>query len=373
MKLDPKLEQLIDAYVDEVGINLPKRKRADIGAEIHSLVMDTLEDRSQNGDPDEEMVLGVLKEFGAPADVAGSYHPRNYVIGPNMYAPFWLTVRGALIFIVVIFLIGFGFSFMQNTPQSALDFLENLGTLLANFWDSALQAFAIIVLVFILLDRAIAERDWIGQLKAWDTFSQIPIFRELFDRTTAARDWDPAFLANTPKSERVKRGETIFEIAIIILFAILFNFYQHKVGVYGFQNSDPWFMPLLASTFNVYLPWWNLYWLLTLALNFVLLAQNRWTNLTRWAELTLLIFSGLIVYFMIVGPPVLGLNPEYLALIDVSASAAQLTENTLLPILTTVMRVLLVLHLIGKSIRVIIKFFRLLGKLPVLVWKRADG
>jgi len=373
MNLDPKSNQLIEAYIDEVGVNLPRKKRSDIVAEIHSLILDTLEDRSQGVDPDEEMVLDVLKEFGPPIDVAFSYHPHNYVIGPSMYAPFWSTVRGIFILVIVIFLIGFGVSLVQNPPPSGVVLLENLGALFSNFWNSAMQTFAIIVLVFILLERTIPDQDWVGQLKAREALGQAPFLRELFGRTPAAKNWDPAVFASTPKSERVKRGETIFEIAIIILVAILFNFYQHKVGAYGFYNGEPWFMPLLAPTFSVYLPWWNLYWLLTLILNFALLSHDRWTNLTRWVELGMLIFSGLIVYFMIIGPPVLGLNPEFLALAGKNSGALQLSQETLLPILSTVLRVFLVLHLIAKFVKGIIKFLRLLGKPPILVWKQADG
>ncbi len=373
MKLEPEYEQLINTYIDEVGFNLPRKKRADIATEMHSLILDALEDRSEGAEADEEMVLEVLREFGPPVDVAASYHRYNYVIGPSMYAPFWLTVRGALILTAVVFLIGFGVGFVQNAPQSVLVFLEDLGALFSNFWDSALQAFAIIVLVFILLERTIPDQDWVGQLKAWEALGQVPILRELLGRTTAPKSWDPTSLKTTPKSERVSRGETIFEVAIIILVAILFNFFSHRVGAFGFHNGQPWFIPLLASTFGTYLPWWNLYWLLIIALNFYLLALGRWTRLTRWAELGLLIFSGVIVYFMLVGPPILGLNPEYIAQADVSKNDIQLTKEIILPILITILDVFLVLHLIGKSIKLIIKLLRLLGKPQVLVWKQADG
>jgi len=367
---------LIDAYIDEVGVNLPKKKRADIVAEIRSLILDTLEDRSEGGEPDEGLVLDVLKEFGPPVDVAASYHRHNYVIGPSMYAPFWLTIRGAFSLIVVLFLIGFGVGFIQNTPQSLGGFIETLGSVLANFWDSALQAFAIIVLVFILLERTIPQQDWVGQLRAWGALSQVPFFREMLGRTTTSDttfSWDPASLKIVPKTERVSRGETIFEVAVIILVAILFNFFSHRVGAFGLHNGQPWFLPLLSATFGTYLPWWNLYWMLTIGLNFALLAQRHWTPLTRWAEIGLLIFSGIIVLYMLLGPPILGLNPDYLAQADVTANAIQLTEEILLPILQTILDIFLILHLIGKCIKLLVKLFRLLGKPPILNLKNANG
>lgn len=376
MKLESELGQLIEAYIDEVGVNLPKKKRADIAAEIRSLILDALEDRSEGVAPDEGLVLDILKEFGPPVDVAASYHRHNYVIGPSMYAPFWHTVRGAFMLIVVLFLIGFGVGLIQNSPQSLEIFIESLGGVLANFWDSALQAFAIIVLVFILLERTIPQQDWVGQLKAWGALNQIPFLREMFGRTTASEipiSWDPASLKSTPKAERVSRGETIFEVAVIILVAILFNFFAHRIGAFGLHNGQPWFIPLVSATFGTYLPWWNLYWMLTIGLNFVLLAQGNWTPLTRWTELGLLIFSGIIVLYMLLGPPILGLNPDYLAQADVTANAIQLTEEFLLPILQTILEVFLVLHLIGKCIKLLVKLFRLWGKPPILKLTNANG
>ena len=369
MKLEPELKQLIDAYIDEVGLNLPRRKRGDIAVEMHSLIMDALEDRAHGTDLDQDMVMDVLKEFGPPIDVAASYHPHNYVIGPRIFAPFWLTVRGSLVVLAVIFLAGFLISLMQISSTSALVYLEDIGSIFSNFLDSALQAFAVIVLVFIVLERTIPDQDWVGQVKAW---AQVPIIRELLGRTTAPRDWDPTKLKITPKSERISRGETIFEVAIIILVAILFNFFAHRVGAFGLHNGEPWFMPLLAPTFGTYLPWWNLYWLLTIGLNFVLLSQGHWTRTTRWAELGMLVFSGIIVYFMLIGPPILGLNPEYLTQVDVSTNAIQVTKEIILPVLTTILKVFLVLHLIGKGIKLFVKLFRLLGKPPVLTWKIAE-
>jgi hypothetical protein len=373
MNLTIECKQLIDGYIDEVCTNLPRKKRTDIAVEIRSLILDALEDRTQDNDLDEMLVLDVLRELGSPVEMAFSYYPHNYVIGPRMYAPFWLTVRGALIITGIIFLAGTLLGLYRAT-QSPLTILEILGNLLANFSTSALQTFAVIVLVFMVLERTIPDQDWTLQLKAWGTMARIPFFRNIFGRTTAAGTWDPTVLVTTPKSERVKRGEEIFGMAVLILLAILFNFFPHKVGSFGIiSDSGSWFTPLLAPTFGIYLPWWNLYWLLALGLSFVLLARGRWSNLLRWVELGMMVFSGILVYWMVIGPPVIGLTPEYLTLNNTSISAIRLAEETLIPILTTVFKVGLVLHLIFKVLQIFVKLIRLLGKPPILVWKPLDS
>lgn len=374
MNLSPDLKLMVDAYIDEVGLNLPKKMRADIAVEIHSLILDALEGRSleQGSDPDEAMLLAVLKEMGSPVQVATSYFPHNYVIGPRMYAPFWVTVRGSLIVLVIIFLLGFGVAYPQAF-QSPLTFLGALWDLVGDFWNSALQAFGVIVLVFIVLERTLPDPDWTQQLKAWGALASVPFFRELFGRTTSSGAWDPAALVAVPKSERVRRSSLVFETAIIILVIILFNFFPHKVGIYGIVNGQPWFVPTLAPTFAGYLPWWNIYWTLSLVMSFVLLAAGRWTRLTRGLELGLMVFSGAVVYWMLVGPPVLGLTPAYLALNDTSAGAIRLAEETLIPILTTLFEIGLVVHLIFKAGSVLLKLIRLIRPVSAPAWKPTDG
>lgn len=374
MNLPPDCKILVDGYIDEVCVNLPRKKRADIAVEIHSLILDALEARCQDLGvvPDEEMILSILQDFGSPIEMAGNYYPHNYVIGPQLYVPFWMTVRGVLLFMGFFYVLAFFLSWGEAT-QSFNAFLDTVWGLSLSFFKDTLRNFSIIFLIFIILDRVIPDQDWITQLKVWGSISNIPFLRDLFGRTVTG-EWDPTTLAATPKPEPVKRGGTIFEMVIIILVAILFNFVPHKVGVYGvITQSGPWFVPLLAPTFGIYLPWWNLYWLLALALNFILLVRGRWNKLLRWVELGLMVFSGFLVYWMLKGPAVIGLTPDYLILNQTSAEAIRIAEETIIPIMTTILAVVFVLHLVIKIPHVFIKMMRLLGKPPILTWKPIDN
>jgi hypothetical protein len=374
MNLSDDNKILVDGYIDEVCVNLPRKKRTDIAVEIRSLILDSLEARCQDleVDPGEEMVLSVLQEFGSPIEMAGNYHPHNYVIGPRLYVPFWMTVRGVLVFMGFFYVLAFFFSWGEAT-QSFIAFLDSVWGLALDFFEDALRNLSIIFLIFVVLDRVIPDQDWITQLKVWGSISNIPFLRDLFGRT-AAGEWDPTTLATSPKSEPVKRGETIFGMVIIILVAVLFNFFPHKVGVYGvIVEGETWFAPLLAPTFEIYLPWWNLYWLLALGLNFILLVRGRWNITLKWMDLILMVFSGFLVYWMLVGPPVIGLTPEYLALNQTSAEAVRMAEETIIPIITTILDVVFVLHLVIKVPYVFIKLMQLLGKPPILAWKPIDS
>ncbi len=110
---------LIDDYVSEVGRRLPRKTHTDIEAEIRSILQDMLEERSQkNGKPvDEEMTLGVLKEYGAPEKVAATYLGDRYLIGPRLYPIFMLVLRIVLIVTGILALIGLGIALSSNNRQ----------------------------------------------------------------------------------------------------------------------------------------------------------------------------------------------------------------------------------------------------------------
>ena len=360
MNLATDCKILIDGYVDEVCVNLPRKKRADIAVEIRSLILDSLEARSQEfgEEPDEGMVVTILKELGAPLEMASAYQAHNYVIGPQMYAPFVMTVRGVLFFMGVFYVLAFLLSWGEAT-QSFSAFLETIWGLMVSFIEDALRNFSIIFVIFVILERTIPEQDWLLQLKAWGIVSTSPFLRSLFGRTTAG-EWDFSKKDASPKSEAVARNETIFGTVVILLVVIIFNFFPHKVGIFGVSNGNPWFVPLLSPSFSIYLPWWNIYWLLLLALDFGLLRKGHWSNFTHWIDVSLMVFSGLIVWAMLLGPSVLGLNPEYMDPSRMSFEALQFTEEDLLPVLTIIFEINLILHLVFKVPRVIYKTTKLI-------------
>ena len=138
MKLNTEHKLLIDGYIEEVSLNLPKKMRAEITAEIHSLIMDALEDRTEDGEVDEAALLSILRELGSPVEMAGSYHPHNFVIGPQMYAPFWMTMRWTFIIMTISYLLGFAISW-GDASQSLSTFWVTIWELISGYWDSALN------------------------------------------------------------------------------------------------------------------------------------------------------------------------------------------------------------------------------------------
>lgn len=76
--------EVIDSYVADVVRRVPMKERNDIGVELHSLLGEMLDERAQAAGraPDDAMVLAMLREFGAPSDIAARYRAPGFVILP---------------------------------------------------------------------------------------------------------------------------------------------------------------------------------------------------------------------------------------------------------------------------------------------------
>lgn len=76
---------VIETYVADVMRRVPARERHDVGLELRNLLIEMLADRATTtGRPaDDAMVLGMLREFGTPVDVAARYRPPGFIIIPE--------------------------------------------------------------------------------------------------------------------------------------------------------------------------------------------------------------------------------------------------------------------------------------------------
>lgn len=289
----------IDRYVAQVGRNLPQNKRSDIEKEIRSLVEDMLEDRSQveGRAVDEEMTLAVLQEMGEPGKVAAGYLPEKYLIGPRIYPLFMLVLRIVLIVMAGVALFGLVISIGKN-PMTYPEVIKAIGEMVVDYASTALQILGNLVLVFVILQ--------------W-TMPKMKI--ELHDE-----HWNPRELEPVEDPKRVKRFEKLWDIVFALVGLLLFNFYSEYVGIYNLVDGKLSFAPLLADRFFTYLPLFNIYWILGILLNAVLMRRGQWDPPTRWASIGLSLFNiALCSNILVTGPQklftigslgVMGIPPE---------------------------------------------------------------
>lgn len=280
---------LIDKYIAEVGKYLPRRNRADIEAEIRSTLEDMLEERKLGQDKaDDEMLIALLKEYGAPRKVAESYTGPRYLIGPRVYPTFELVTKIVVAVLVAISLVGLGLS-LSNSSLVGPEFLKTVGNSALGLFSGLITAFGNIVLVFAILERVLPAKE----------------FQE--------EEWNPAELAKEPDSDRVKFGEQIFEMFFLGLFLIIFNLYPEIIGI-GFFDDNQWVFisPILTDAFFSYLPWLNILVLLQLGFNVYLLRQGTWDITTRIMNIVLELLSIALAVIMLRGPDLVALTSSQL-------------------------------------------------------------
>ena len=259
--------ELIDRYVYEVGRYLPRKNRADIQAELRSLLIDTLEARVE-GETDEEDVVALLKEFGPPAKVAASYRPESqYLVGPELFPIFRTVVGIALLVMVVVHAVLFAVLLFTNPdPLKALD-------VLSEFIGSTLSVLGTIVVVFYVF--------------------------QYFDVRLAkpSQEWDPRELPLVDMKNVINRGGTIFGIALALVILVVVLVFPTYIGVVVTPGSPILTDPVITS----FIPLIVAALIAGLVVDIVLLWRGRWQPGTRLAKIAANLFSMVVISVLISG------------------------------------------------------------------------
>ena len=305
--------ELIERYVHEVGRRLPAKQRADVEAELRSLLTDALEARaSSRGEAketiSEEDQVAVLTEFGPPAKIAAQYAPPyRYLIGPRVFSVYLIVLAAVLGALTLAHLVSLVVALRGPS------FMGELGRLLVemgpSYFSSLIAGLGGVTLAFAILERVLPASESL----------------ELGEKV-----WDPRSLPAVEDRDRVKPAELIAGIAMLVILLVVLNLYPNNVAMSFVHVSgagdaaDKWIAtPLLApGFFQAYLPFLNIAWVLAIVLNVILLYEGRWQFGTRIADVALSAYGVFIVYRMLIGPPMIGLNPEWVALITGNAAGA---------------------------------------------------
>lgn len=96
---------VIESYVADVAVRLPRRQRNDVAFELRALLNEELQARAEETgrEADAAMATELLRAFGQPADVAARYRPALTIIDPADGHKF---LRAAAIGLVVIWCAG---------------------------------------------------------------------------------------------------------------------------------------------------------------------------------------------------------------------------------------------------------------------------
>jgi hypothetical protein len=147
---------VIECYVTDVAMQLPRKQRNDVAFELRALLNEELEGKADAaGRPaDAAMATEMLQAFGQPADVAARYQPAMTIIDPaDGYRFLQLTLIG----LAVVWGLGL-VSLFQQPIHSASDFFTALGRQWVGTWVLSLWWPGVLVVSFGL--AAWARRRW---------------------------------------------------------------------------------------------------------------------------------------------------------------------------------------------------------------------
>lgn len=125
------VNELIDCYVNDVAVQLPRKQRNDVAFELRALLGEELAAKAEaeGRAPDAAMATAFLQAFGRPADVAARYQSTLTIIDPADGHTF---LRAAVIGMAIIWGVGLLVS-MGRPIASASDFFRALG----HWWGAA--------------------------------------------------------------------------------------------------------------------------------------------------------------------------------------------------------------------------------------------
>ena len=122
--------EVIESYVTDVALLLPRRQRNDVAFELRALLNEGLQDKARaiGRSVAPEMAIEFLRDFGHPAEVAARYRPALTIIEPSEGVGF---LRAAVIGLALIW----GLGLLMNLSQP-IDSGTDLVNAIGHWWVS---------------------------------------------------------------------------------------------------------------------------------------------------------------------------------------------------------------------------------------------
>jgi hypothetical protein len=280
--------KLIELYLEEIRHRLPPRNREDILREIHSVLMDTLEDRNSNPGqaPDEETIKSVLKAFGSPRKIARQYGAQNYLIGPRFFPLYILVLKVVLIVITALHVLGVSVIFISQSGFGT-GVWETISTILGGVLNTLFTGFGIVTLAFACIERTTPE-DWGVDFE---------------------KDWQPEDLYKEENQERIKLAELAVGITMNLILIAALNFFLDRIGIYYLSDSGWVSTPILNENFKPFIPWITAYAIMDITLSIYLIRKEYWDKTGSIAQIFINVFKIAVISAIISSPGIITIDP----------------------------------------------------------------
>jgi len=203
--------ELIDRYIYAVTRGLPAASRAEVEKELAALISDMLDQRCDGADPADADVRAVLTDLGDPDEMAAKYNgdERGALISGRHFIIYKRLLRIVLPIGAVVIAFATIMSYIEGWAAQAPvpgAVASAIGEVVAAAVGGAIQAFALITIVFAVLEH----------------------------RTSGAKQRD--FLATLPPvprpGERIRPAGPIVSMMLWIVLTIVFLGFPQIIGAY---------------------------------------------------------------------------------------------------------------------------------------------
>jgi hypothetical protein len=331
---------LIDRYIQAVTGRLPKNLRDDVGRELRSSLEEALAggNHPHGAEPSDSEVSLLLKNYGSPDEIAGSYLPRKkYLIGPELFPTFVKVLKICLIVLACV--VGISLvSEIWDGFDSAVDVFVVLSNFINEFIDDGLGILGLLVVIF-----AINERCGGG-------------------KSSKPHEWDPMTLPKLKAAPQIDRTGLAIEQGFAILALVLLWIFPEKIGILFMSNDTSGFITLFKSNLGGHAPLLSVALAALVLRNWVLISKKQWTPPLRLAEVVILLLWIVLYYRMLVGESFVIDDPAFHQNGDLSPDALDFFSDYILVYAWTVIRLIIAGALIHDAIQLIKRLGQLVKK-----------
>ena len=304
---------LIEIYIkEEVTQRLPEKKSVeDIALELRWTIEDMLPD-----DYSGEDVKKALEKLGNPATLASGYHDRPmHLIGPRYFDLYVNLLKMIIPIAGVIAIISMvaGYFFNYNGEEAILNiiikvFAEGIWVLI----EVSLHVFFWLTLTFAIIERSDKGKD-------------------LEPLTMNGSKWTPDDLKSVtyiPKEKSIPRGEVFFSLIWTAIWATLYFYANHLLGVYINKGNGLEFVTP-ALNHEVLMSYWPLVvMVIGLEIGFALFKffKGQWTYKIAIFNIIYEVIATVVMIVIIMNPNLF--QPEFVSFMTdlFSVSAERFTD-----------------------------------------------
>lgn len=255
---------LLNRYLQAVKFWLPRAQQDDIIAELRDDIRSEIEEREieLGRSLNDSELEAILKQRGRPLLVAEKYLPQRSLIGPALFPAYWFVLK----LVLSCYLAPWVLALIGMIVFHTNDYVHRIApTTLSALWTSALGAFAVVTIVFAVLDRA-KNKNWLSH------------------------DWSPRKLPPVRDSERISRAGSAIELIMGLIFGTWWLKVVWNLTILDNDSFKVSLAPAWHSLFWVFLPWV----VVSVALSGCNFVRPYWTR-ARHAVKATLSFAGAII------------------------------------------------------------------------------